>query len=215
MHIRPVSEYPGGAPLKLTLIDRDSPERPAVEAFLRAGYSRAYDASPDAFPATLCAVFGTDGAPLSAAGFRDARDGFFSEPYLDRPLEAAASAALGRVMARHDFMEVTTLVSASSFALFPLMAGMLALGRERGLNCGVFTATGQLRKLFTRLGIPFVPVTPARPERIAHPECWGSYYAMDPWVCLMPNPAAAPSALFPRSCPPLASLRTVEQDHHG
>lgn len=215
MHIRPVSAYPGGIPLKLTLIDRDSAERPAVEAFLRAGYARAYDANPDAFPATLCAVFGTDGAPLSAAGFREAGDGFFSEAYLDRPLEAAASAALGRIMTRHEFMEVTTLVSASPFALFPLMAGMLALGRERGLGCGVFTATGQLRGLFTRLGVAFVPVAPARPERIEQPERWGSYYAMDPWVCLMPNPEAAPSALFPRSGSASVSHRAEEQDHHG
>ncbi|MEQ8267567.1 MAG: thermostable hemolysin [Parvibaculum sp.] len=199
--------------MKLTLIDRDSTERPAVEAFLRDGYARAYDANPDAFPATLCAVFGAGGTPLSAAGFREARDGFFSESYLDRPLEAAASAALGRAMTRHEFMEVTTLVSASPFALFPLMAGMLALGRDRGLGCGVFTATGQLRGLFTRLGVPFVPVAPARPERIEQPERWGSYYAMDPWVCLMPNPEAAPSALFPRSCP--TSLCAEEQDRHG
>lgn len=215
MHIRPVSAYPGGVPLKLTLIDRDGPERPAVEAFLRAGYARAYNATLDAFPATLCAVFGAGGAPLSAAGFREAGDGFFSESYLDRPLEAAASAALGRAVTRHEFMEVTTLVSTSPFALFPLMAGMLALGRDRGLRCGVFTATGQLRGLFTRLGIPFVPVAPARPERIEQPERWGRYYAMDPWVCLMPNPEAAPSALFPRSCSSPVASYAEEQDHHG
>ena len=185
--------------MQVMLVDSTATVRPAVEDFIRAGYARKYGAKVGSLPATLFAIAGADGAPLAAAGLRLRGDGFFSEAYLDAPLEMQAFATLGKLYARDEFLEVTTLVSASPFALFPLMSAMLRHGRERGLRCGVFTATAPLRKLFTRLGIPFVPVLAAAPERIGSPESWGSYYEQDPWVCLMPNPAAPATCLLPRT----------------
>lgn len=185
--------------MQVMLVDTDAAMRPAVEKFIRAGYARTYGAQVEGLPAKLLAVTRQDGAPLAAAGLRLRDDGFFSEAYLDAPLETLAFAALGRHLGRDEFLEVTTLVSGSPFALFPLMSGMLDHGRKSGLQCGVFTATAPLRKLFARLGIPFVPVAAARPERIGNAEIWGSYYARDPWVCLMPNPAAPATCLLPRA----------------
>ncbi|MBO6679873.1 thermostable hemolysin [Parvibaculum sp.] len=180
------------------LVEPENAARPAVETFIRSGYARTYDARLAALPSRLFAVLGNDGAPLAAAGLRLHEDGFFSEAYLDTPLEILA-AALGHAFERTEFLEVTTLVSATPFALFPLMAAMLAWGRERSLGCGVFTATAPLRKLFSRLGIPFVPLVAADPARLPNAVDWGRYYERDPWVCLMPNPSAPATCLLPRS----------------
>ena len=193
--------------MQVMLVDSTATVRPAVEGFIRAGYARTYEAKIGSFPAMLFAVAGADGAPHAAAGLRLREDGFFSEAYLDAPLETVALAALGRPFARDEFLEVTTLVSTSPFALFPLMSAMLHHGRARGLGCGVFTATAPLRGLFTRLGIPFVPLLAAAPERVGNPESWGSYYEQDPWVCLMPNPAAPATCLLPRARMPRPSTR--------
>ncbi len=193
--------------MQVMLVDSTAAVRPAVEDFIRAGYARKYGAAIGGFPAVLFAVLRADGAPLAAAGLRLRGDGFFSEAYLDAPLEMQAFAALGKPYARDEFLEVTTLVSTSPFALFPLMSAMLHNGRARGLGCGVFTATAPLRGLFTRLGIPFVPLLAAAPERVGNPESWGSYYEQDPWVCLMPNPAAPATCLLPRARMPRPSTR--------
>lgn len=180
------------------LVEPENAARPAVETFIRSGYARTYEARLDAFPTRLFAVLRNDGAPLAAAGLRLQEDGFFSEAYLDAPLESLATAALGRLVARAEFLEITTLVSGSPFALFPLMAAMLDYGRARSLGCGVFTATAPLRELFSRLGIPFVPLVAADPRRLPNAADWGRYYERDPWVCLMPNPAAPAACLLPR-----------------
>jgi len=181
------------------LVEHENAARAAVESFIRSGYARTYEARLDALPARLFAVLGKDGSPLAAAGLRLREDGFFSEAYLDAPIENLAALALGHPVPRSDFLEVTTLVSGTPFALFPLMAAMLSWGRERDLGCGVFTATAPLRKLFLRLGIPFVPLVAADPLRLPNGADWGRYYDRDPWVCLMPNPAAPSHCLLPRS----------------
>ena len=200
--------------MRFMLVESENAARPAVESFISSGYARTYEAKLGRFPARLFAVLRDDGAPLAAAGMRLDEDGFFSEAYLDAPLECLSRTALGRPVARAEFLEVTTLVSGTPFALFPLMAGMLAYGRERGLGCGVFTATAPLRKLFSRLGIPYVPLAAADPRRLANAEDWGRYYERDPWVCLMPNPAAPATCLLPRTRALPASL-TVETRLHG
>lgn len=180
------------------LVEPENAARPAVETFIRSRYDRTYEARLDAFPTRLFAVLRNDGAPLAAAGLRLQEDGFFSEAYLDAPIETLALPALGHHVPRGAFLEVTTLVSGTPFALFPLMASLLSWGRERDLGCGVFTATAHLRKLFLRLGIPFVPLVAADPHRLPNAADWGRYYERDPWVCLMPNPVAPATCLLPR-----------------
>lgn len=193
------------------LVEPENAVRPAVETFIRGRYACTYDARLAALPSRLFAVLGNDGAPLAAAGLRLHEDGFFSEAYLDAPLETLA-AALGHAFERSEFLEVTTLVSATPFALFPLMAAMLAWGREHRLGCGVFTATAPLRKLFSRLGIPFTPLVAADPERLANAADWGRYYERDPWVCLMPNPVAPATCLLPRDG---RTAKPAEERLHG
>ena len=182
--------------MQATILSRACGGRAEAEAFLKAGYARAYGAQLENFPAQLCVVRRDGGAPLAGAGIRLAADGFFSEAYLDKPLCDIAAELWGGPVSSHAFIEITTLVSASPFALFPLMAALLDCGRARGLTAGLFTITAPLRRLFLRLGIPFTALVPARAERIGNAQSWGSYYEMDPWVCLMRDPA---HAVFPRA----------------
>lgn len=182
--------------MQATILSRACGGRAEAEAFLKAGYARAYGAQLENFPAQLCVVRRGGGAPLAGAGIRLAADGFFSEAYLDKPLCDIAAELWGGPVSSHAFIEITTLVSVSPFALFPLMAALLDYGRALGLTAGLFTITAPLRRLFPRLGIPFTALVPARAERIGNAQSWGSYYGMDPWVCLMRDPA---HAVFPRA----------------
>ena len=51
----------------------------------------------------------------------------------------------------------------------------------------------------TASGRRFVPLVAADPLRLPNGADWGRYYDRDPWVCLMPNPAAPSHCLLPRS----------------
>jgi hypothetical protein len=51
----------------------------------------------------------------------------------------------------------------------------------------VATLTAPLRRIFDRVGLPFVSLAAARPERIGEGAAlWGSYYQQDPQVCAGP-----------------------------
>lgn len=174
--------------MEIEFLERTDPRRGVVERFVHNIYSQAHNASPDGFPALMAAAFSPTGEPVAAAGMRFAKDGFFSEYYLDAPLEEVAQDELGTEFPRDLFMEVTTLASARPAAMLALMQAMYRYGREHGRTCGVFTVTAPLRRLFAQLGIPLTPIASADQSRVPHPERWGEYYDADPLTCLCPDP---------------------------
>lgn len=188
--------------------------RSQVEAFIRDHYWCAYGAILETYPERIFTLYSESGRPVAAAGLRTEADGFFSAAYLDQPLESAAAGAMMAPVTRASLLEICHLVSISSHAVFPLMAGILTYGRDEGFACGLFTATSRLRRIFDRLGVPFTAVAPATSESLTNPETWGSYYDTDPWVCLMPNPSEMPERLFPR-CTKVAQLQAQEAALHG
>ncbi|SMF60140.1 Thermostable hemolysin [Tistlia consotensis] len=175
---------PGGDPRGgLLLVPASHPLREAVEDCIATVYERAFGARDLSFPTLLIAWAGADGRPLCAAGLRTAADGFFSEAYLDRPIERLLAAEAGEPVAREAVFEVTTLASRSAEASPAFLRQLAVFGGRAGFRWSFFTATERLRRLLRGLGIPALELAPADPGRLADPERWGSYYSQAPRVC--------------------------------
>lgn len=196
------------------IVEPSAERRDEVEDFIRKRYLHAYQARLDSFPDQILALFSRDGQPLAAAGLRSFADGFFSEAYLDEPIDIAATRASGEIVERTSLLEVCSLASANSHVVFPLMSSVLGYGRDRGFSCGVFTATAGLRRVFRRLHLPLISLGHAPKNRLADASKWGSYYDTDPQVCLLVDPISASTDIFPR-CHEFATATPRKAVRHG
>ena len=89
-------------------MSREDPSRPDLEGFIKKIYRLTYNASVDNFPARLIAFRGDNDELLCAAGLRTVEDGFFSENYLDAPIEKILGALSERTVFREEIVEVST-----------------------------------------------------------------------------------------------------------
>lgn len=172
-----------GAHRRMTIVVHSHPLRAAAEACIRDVYERVFSARDLLLPRTLIAWVGDDGLPLCAAGLRSAMDGFFSEVYLDAPIERVLAERTGRPVVRDSIFEVTTLVSRRPDVVSAFLRQIAVFGRNAGFGWSFFTATAGLRNLLGGLGIPAFDLAPADPRRLSDSERWGSYYAHAPQVC--------------------------------
>ena len=67
------------------------------------------------------------------------------------------------------------------------------------MTCGLFTATGALRRLLRHTGLPYSSLGKASAARVANPEDWGTYYETDPEVCFFSEVVSLPHTLSPRA----------------
>lgn len=185
--------------MRIDFLTEQSPERAAAERHIHDVYREVYGAQITAFAPRLVTVRAPDGHILCAAGLRTARDGFFSDAYLDGGFTRHLRGANGQPVPEGQIMEVVSLASITPFPVLAMLDVMVDWGRDRGMTCGVFTATAKLRRLLDRTGLDYARVAPADPARVAEPESWGSYYAHDPWVCACADRLFAPVALSPRT----------------
>ena len=159
-------------------------ERPAVEAFIRRGFERAYGARLARLMPALMALR-RDAGILAACGLRAAAgEKLFLETYLDQPVEAALSLATGLALGRADIVEVGNLVIARAGVARRLIFHLTTHLHTAGPAWVVFTAVPALRNNFTRLGIPLVTLAAADGGRLpaaARAE-WGDYYEQAPLV---------------------------------
>lgn len=169
----------------MTLVDvlPAHPLRAATEALIRRVYAYEYAATPSAFPVRLLAHVDADGQPQCAAGLRFATDGFFSEQYLDLPIEALLGTAAGHAVQRARIFEVTTLASQAPGAAVGFLGHIVDWGQQQGFDWAFFTATDRLRALLRRLGLPLLALAGADPARLTDAGRWGRYYLSGPSVC--------------------------------
>jgi hypothetical protein len=168
---------------RIVIVRPSHPLRPEAEACIGDVYERAFGARGLAFPRRLIALLNDSDHPVCAAGLRTPVEGFFSEVYLDLPIEQVLTAESGRPVERSRIFEVTTLASRRSDAS-PLFIRQLALlGKIAGFDWSFFTATARLRKLLCQLGIPIAELAPADRNRLTDAVCWGGYYMHAPLVC--------------------------------
>jgi Thermostable hemolysin len=169
--------------LRLTLVPRSHPLRSAGEACIGEVYLQTFGAREVAFPATLVALIDSGDRLLCVAGLRTAVDGFFSEIYLDEPIDRLLTRRFGVAAPREALFEVTTLASRSTAAPAFFIRHIAELGKALGFMWSFFTATERLRMLISGIGISVIELQTAERSRVADPDRWGSYYDHAPKVC--------------------------------
>ena len=176
--------------MQTALVTAAHPERTRVEDMVRTVYERVYGARIDSFPPLMAAVLGDDGRALCAAGLRTDGSGFFSECYLDVPVEVGIASAAREPVSRGHVLEVTTLAAAKPGLSLVLVGSVIEHARRQGIRWGMFTATAPLRRALGRAGLTLHQLAPAVASRVPDPAIWGSYYQTRPWVCAVATPRA-------------------------
>jgi len=163
------------------------PARLEVEDFIKTIYRKHYGASIDAFPAELIAM--NDGERIvCAAGLRTEHDGFFSENYLDAPIDDILTALSGRSVGRAEILEISTLASLAPVEIPRFISGLIAFGKRNRFAWSFFTATARLQQIVARLGLAPIVLADADQRRIADFERWGEYYSTKPRVLAVTGP---------------------------
>jgi hypothetical protein len=168
--------------VETALLTNDDPRRRSAEEFIKQIYAARYGARLETFPSRMIALLDDRGEILCAAGVRFFDDGFFSERYLDTPIEDAVSAISARAVNRSAIFEVTTLASRAPLATAEFITEIGAFGEKAGFEWSFFTLTRRLHLMVRRLGIALTYLAEADRRRIADSQRWGTYYASQPKV---------------------------------
>ena len=121
---------------------------------------------------------------LAGLGYRRASEGpVFLERYLDAPVEVELGRAFGRRVTRSEVVEIGNFAAENAFVMLELW-GEAANDLADGSEIAVATLTAPLRRIFSRIGLPFRSICVARAEGLGSAAGeWGSYYQQDPQVC--------------------------------
>ena len=126
----------------------------------------------------------------AAAGFRFSDQGFFSECYLDIPVEGALRHRLGHVVDRGRVVEICNLIAKQPSCLLQFVADLIEFIELADADWAVFTATRPLRTILERRGLKMSELARADRTRIAQARDWGCYYEHDPRVMVVHRGAA-------------------------
>ncbi len=168
--------------MRLIEISSDHPLRPAACRLIRGIYVLTYGAHISNIPKTVIALSGKKEKMHAAAGLRDSSEPFFSEYYLDAPVEAVIGRLAGRRVDRNKIVEVSCLASRNPAVSVRFMRELVLYGEELGFDWAFFTATSRLETLLRRMRLPLISLCQASASRVPNPETWGSYYETDPRV---------------------------------
>jgi hypothetical protein len=166
----------------VNIVEPNDLDRGAVESFIQEIYHREYRANVERFPDQIICRTGPSGEIKCVAGFRLASDGFFSEQYLDDPIEAVLARITGRHVRRDEVFEVTTLASRSPREIETFIDDIIAVGARNGFSWSFFTLTRRLSRFVRRRSLALIHLADADPRRVADAASWGRYYETDPKV---------------------------------
>jgi len=164
---------------------RTSAARAALEACIRSTYAAAHGATIRHFLPLLLGLSGDSGELLGAIGAQPGREPgrMFLETYLDEPVEAALSRALGQEAPRVALAEVGNLAAVEPGTGLALVSTLAAYLDGLGVSWAVFTATDALRGRFLRCGLELADLGPADGHLLGEQLAdWGRYYETAPRV---------------------------------
>ena len=158
--------------------------RGELERFIAERFHIAYGAQVKHFCRHLLGTRDAVGAWKAAVGFSPAADGaLYLEHYLDRPVEAVLSEALGAPVPRRHIVEVGNLASTAKGCGCRFLPRLRRHLLEREYRWVVFTATRQVRSILEHCAFEARALAPAAPSRLPDGGAgWGTYYANDPNV---------------------------------
>jgi hypothetical protein len=154
---------------------------------IRDVFERAHGARIDHFYPLLLGFESGDGlhAVVGVRTLHDEAGTFFSEQYLDEPVEALISRQAGCHVERSAIAEIGNLACRHPGDARWLIAAVTAYLYGAGQRCVLFTATAPLYNAFRRIGLKPQRVAAADRARLDDPSKeWGRYYHLDPHVCV-------------------------------
>ena len=181
------------------MVSRHGRRRSAVESLIRQLYWTRYRAIPS-FTSTLVAELDDAGHVECAAGIRFSKEPFFSECYLDRPIEDVLRTRLGRNVHRDQIVEVCHLAGNKPGGSLPFVEKVIDLLRGMDSEWAIFTAIRPLRDLLRRNRLAMVELGLADQHRVPDPDNWGSYFEHDPRIMAVSHSTAFGSRHFPVFC---------------
>lgn len=156
-----------------------------VRAFVADRFAEQHGSKPCMNYGDWYVVNAASDQPRAALAVRRAaEEPLFLETYLGKPVEAVVSAAFGRMIDRSAIVEIGCLAATPTSAMLRLWS-QAAISLSDGHEVAVATLTLPLRKMFARVGLPFIELALADPQHL-HPEAregWGRYYEAHPVVC--------------------------------
>ncbi len=170
-------------PVSAVQVDVDSPRRDEAERFIQSVFLRHHAARVTSFAPELLLIE-TPEQVLAAAGWRGAGEQpLFLERYLDDPVEVLLARLTGQPLSRDRVVEVGHLASEKPGASLHVIVALARHLAQSGYEWVVFTATRELVRLFTRLGLPLLALAKADPARLGDAaKAWGRYYDTQPVV---------------------------------
>jgi hypothetical protein len=167
---------------KFSVVAPSDDLRARVEHEIRTTYWERFQARLALLPSTLIASVSASGIVECAAGIRFAEQEFFSECYLDLPVEIALQYRFGRAVRRHRVLEVCNLAGRKPGRSGSFIANFIKFAESAEFDWVIFTATKSLRALLERSGVRMTQLARAERFRVPNPSDWGSYYDHDPRV---------------------------------
>jgi hypothetical protein len=123
------------------VVPRSDRMRSVVEDAIRTLYWTRYEAFLSSFAQTIVAELSQSGSVECAAGIRFGDEAFFSECYLDLPMERLLQDHLGRTVRRDKIVEVSHLAAPCSGRSLVFVKNLIELLRTRDAEWAIFTAT--------------------------------------------------------------------------
>ena len=162
-----------------------SPQREALEQYISAIFSAAYDARILEYLPLLFSLE-QDQRYSAALGLRSASVGpLFSEQYMDSAVEDEVLALYGVQVRRRSIMEMGNLVASSAGQSVLLYLLVIAALHEAGVGYLLFAANKAVRASIRRSGFTPKILCVAEQDRLgAQARNWGAYYQGEPFVML-------------------------------
>ncbi len=195
---------------KLVAVGLGGDLRDKAARLISATYLLNYGAAIRSFPKTLIALADDRQRVHAAAGLRDFSEPYFSEYYLDAPIEAILSAISRKQIDRGKIVEVSSLASRTPAISVQFMKALISYGEALGYDWAFFTATGRLERLLRRMHLPLIDLGPANSRCVPSAELWGSYYETEPRVLAFGREQLTPFLASKR-----APAKTAEFCLHG
>jgi hypothetical protein len=171
----------------------------AALQYIARSYRTTFSATTRTRPARLVVTVARAGGIACATSIRCQEEGFFSQHYLDAPVDTLITRRTGLEVTPAGILEVGGLACTSPFAAYPTLRAVFHWGRARGITWGLFTATAEVRRLIQRAKITPLMLARAEAHRVPDPDQWGDYYVHDPWVCAYRDPVQAADAAMARA----------------
>ena len=173
----------GSRQYHISLHHKASPERFALKQLIHHRFAQTYGADVRAFMPWLVALSSKE-RPSIVAGFRSAeKEPLFTEQYLDDPIEAVIACQSGKLVSRHQIVEIGNLAGSQPgmSRLFFLMLNMFL--NQIGFKWVVFAATATVETMLKSMRFHPITLCDAVGDKLGEQmHEWGSYYETHPKV---------------------------------